>query len=431
MISKAKIVQIKPSSLVFIHAANALTGPDLSPVEDLFLVVEDGRISRIESKKAEHIAAEVKNSPHYYSLHPGLTLMPCLADAHIHLALKGKGLQSAQREQRIPGLIRTRLKDELAAMAAMGIGLVRDGGDLLSLNLAAKDMVENHSCSGPKVIATGEALRSSGGYGSFLGRSYLSRREIESRIETLSLSGVDQVKVVLSGIVSFSRYGVVEGPLMPLEDLVLIVNLAREMKLKVMAHASSEKAVILAIEAGVNSVEHGYFISRDSLKKMAAKGITWVPTVIPVAAQVRSPLVEDKNPGEVEVIRRTYRKQLEKIVCAHEAGVTLGIGTDSGAQGVEHGRALLDEILLYSECGLPASAVLKSVTLNNAAILGCEKDAGSIEIGKKTYLIAVRGNPLENIGAVGSAELHFMPVMENSISHCAKERTSNASCGCL
>lgn len=96
--------------MVFIHAAKALTGPDLSPVEDLFLVVEDGRISRIESKKAEHIATEVKNSPHYYSLHPNLTLMPCLADAHIHLALNRKSLQSAEREHSIPGLFRTRLK---------------------------------------------------------------------------------------------------------------------------------------------------------------------------------------------------------------------------------------------------------------------------------------------------------------------------------
>jgi imidazolonepropionase-like amidohydrolase len=416
MISCAKIIQIKPNSTIYIHAAKALSGPDLSPAEDLLLVVENGRISGLEFKKQEDIAAEVKNSPHYYSLHAGLTLMPCLADAHVHLALNGKGLKSAERERSVPGLFRARLKDDLAAIAAMGIGFVRDGGDSLLLNLEAKDMVENNSYAGPKVIATGEALRASDGYGSFLGRGFSSRSELVSQIEKLTLCGVDQVKVVLSGVVSFSKFGVVEGPLMPLEDLVFLVNRARELKLKVMGHASSEKAVNLAIEAGVDSVEHGYFLSRDSLKKMAAKGIAWVPTVIPVAAQVRPPLLGGKSPGEVELIRRTCREQLEKIVCAHEVGVTLGIGTDSGALGVDHGCALIDEILLYSECGLPASAVLKSATVNNAVILGCEKDAGFIEKGKKPHLIAVQGNPLYNIEAVGSAALHFMPVTGNTSS---------------
>ena len=421
MISNAKVIQIKPNNITYIHAAKALTGSDLSPADDLFLVVEDGRISRLEFKKQEHIAAEVKNSPYYYSLHNDLTLMPCLADAHVHLALNGKGLKSAELERSSSGLFRARLKSDLAAIAAMGIGFVRDGGDNLLLNLEAKDLVENHSCLGPKVITTGEALRPLEGYGSFLGRGYSSRSEIESQIEKLSLSGVDQIKVVLSGVVSFSRYGVVEGPLMSLEDLVFIVDRARDMKVKVMAHASSEKAVILAIESGVDSVEHGYFISRDSLNKMAAKGIAWVPTVIPVAVQVRSPLLEGKTLFEVEVIGRTYREQLEKIAYAHEAGVTLGVGTDSGAPGVDHGRALLDEIVLYSECGLPASAVLKSATLNNAVILGCEKDAGSIEMGKKPYLIAVQGNPLENIRAVGAAAMHFIPATGNTSGRCAKE----------
>ena len=181
MISYAKIIQIKPESIIYIHAAKALSGPDLSTVDDLLLVVKDGRISRLEFKKEEHIASEMKNSPHYYSLHEGLTLMPCQADAHVHLALNGKGLKSAARERSTSGLFRERLQDDLAAIAAMGIGFVRDGGDNLLLNLEAKDMIENHSYSGPEVITTGEALRPLGGYASI--------SEIESQIETLSLSG--------------------------------------------------------------------------------------------------------------------------------------------------------------------------------------------------------------------------------------------------
>jgi imidazolonepropionase-like amidohydrolase len=410
MSSGAKIIQIKPNSISFIHAAKALTGPNLTPVDDLFLVIEAGRISRLEIKKANNIAAEVKNSPHFYLLHTGLTLMPCLVDAHVHLALNGEGLKSAEHERSSAGLFKARAKGDLAAMAAMGIGLVRDGGDKLSLNLDVKDLVKKHVCVGPKVIATGEALRHTDGYGAFLGRGFSYRKEIISQIEALYLSGVDQLKVVVSGVVSFSSYGVVEGPLMPFEDLAFIVKQAGDLKLKVMAHASSEKAVALAVKAGVDSIEHGYFISRDNLRKLADQGIAWVPTVIPVAAQLRPPLLKSKTAHEVEVIDRTYREQLEKIVYAQEIGVILGVGTDSGAAGVKHGRALLDEILLYSECGLPAAAVLKAATANNAIILGCEKEAGSIERGKKPYLIAAQGNPLENIKALGSAVMHFMPV---------------------
>jgi imidazolonepropionase-like amidohydrolase len=406
---KTQIIQCKPNGRFYIHAAKALAGPNLSLVDDLFLVIEDGRISGLEIKKAEQIPPELKTSFHYYSLPSALTLMPCLSDAHLHLALNGKGLKQAAREPGSSGLVTARLKVDLAAIAALGIGIIRDGGDKLSINRKAKDLVNKHSFVGPKIIATGEALRPLDGYGAFLGRGFSSQGEITSQIEALSLSGVDQIKVVVSGVVSFSSYGEVEGPLIPYEDLAFIVKQARDMELKVMAHASSDQAVTLAVKAGVDSVEHGYFVSQDNLKKMADKGIAWVPTVIPVAAQIRPPLLKSKTALEAEVINCTYREQLEKIFYAHAIGVVLGVGTDSGAAGVEHGRALLDEIMLYSECGLPALAVLKAVTVSNAIILGCEKDAGSIERGKKPYLVAMQGNPLENIRAVGAAVMHFMP----------------------
>ncbi|WP_051275809.1 metal-dependent hydrolase family protein [Desulfovirgula thermocuniculi] len=328
---------------------------------------------------------------------PGCTVLPGLVDCHVHLGLgNGEGLPQI-----------------LAAYPARGILAVRDGGDAAGLGLAAARRVAGGDLEGPLVVACGRALFKKGGYGSFLGRG-LEPAELEEAVGALVREGARQIKVLVSGLVSFKEYGRVGPPQFGPEELRRIVTCARRHGLKVMAHASGEEAVRLAVEAGVDSVEHGYFLTRELLWRMAEKGVAWVPTVIPVAAQLKEGLREKHGPRERGVIARTVSRQLEMIALAREAGVKLGVGTDAGAAGVAHGRSFLEEILLYREAGLSPADVLTAATAGGAEVLGLEHFLGRLAPGRPAYLLAVEGNPWEDLEALGRVKYVIRPVIKES-----------------
>jgi imidazolonepropionase-like amidohydrolase len=405
-------IYIKPDRDYYLWAPLALTGSDFTAEQNLLLHISGGRINYRQILPADLIPLAVKAHENFIPLTEKTTLLPSLIDAHTHLALDGDDYKRSRIcwnnwQTMLPRL--EKVKDQYLQA---GIAYIRDGGDLAGINLKAKRYFYNESECGLQVVSTGEAVRPKNGYGAFLGRGYSTPKEIEGLIESLVLSGVDQIKVVVSGVVSFECYGEVEGPLIPQDELTLVTSLAHHKGLKVMAHASSDAAVRLALKAGVDSVEHGYFLGRDSLKMMADKGIAWVPTIIPVAIQTRMPYSKERSAREIDVITRTCEEQIEKLSFAAELGVPLGVGTDGGASGVRHGVSLIEEMLLYAKSALDNRAILQAATVGNAAILGLGKEIGSLDIGQRANMIAVQGNPLDNLGALSAIATHFIPLWE-------------------
>lgn len=331
---------------------------------------------------------------------PSLTLLPGLVDCHIHLAMDGHNFQASLQGWGNRAALRQRIACDLQETLRHGITAVRDGGDLRRIGLWARNLVRHGKLEGPTVVATGQALGRHGMYGSFLGPGVTGTGEALGLIRNLYRQGVDQVKVVASGIVSLSHFGKV-GPLhFPDADLKKIVQAAHSYGLKVMAHASSDQAVRACIRAGVDSIEHGYFASSATLAAMADTPTWWVPTLIPVA-------VRDDYPGcDPDVVRRTWQLHLQKVAEAHRLGVNLAVGTDAGSPGVPHGGRYLDELRLLSQAGLPSLDLLRAATMNGARLLGLEQDIGTLATGKKALIIGVAGNPLENLDTLSN--IHFL-----------------------
>jgi len=401
-------IPVDPLKTYYIWTPLALTGADLLPEKNVLIEIKDTRIMSIRWMSQDQLPLSVTKNPGFICFKDNVTLMPCLIDAHVHLALDGKKIEhpaglSAQKE-----LPRQRIMQTLQDTGDSGIGAVRDGGDLKGINLSIKRNITNRNYCGPQIVATGQALRRKGSYGSFLGNGYTTASEIPGLIQSLKAAGADQVKVIASGIASFFEYGLVKGPVLSSDELRVVTGLARNLKLKVMAHASSAEAVAGVVEAGVDSVEHGYFVNNHTLQNMADKQVAWIPTIIPVAAQAREPLCIERTAGEIEVIKRLYEEQLEKLSIAAKAGVPLGIGTDAGAGGVEHASNLVEEMLLYSKAPLENRSILRAATTVNAKILGLEKDMGRIEKDYKAALIAVKGNPLEDLSRLKDIIAHLL-----------------------
>ncbi|HBD09910.1 MAG TPA: hypothetical protein DCZ69_16795 [Syntrophobacteraceae bacterium] len=321
------------------------------------------------------------------------TVIPALVDCHVHLSLSGKRdpdlrqRQVAMAFERARSVIRGHLVDHLAR----GIMAVRDAGDHCGHSLRfRRELVATESL--PLVVhCAGRAWHARGRYGKVLGRAPAAG---ESLVDALRRSDedVDQLKVIHSGINSLNEFGQATAPQFAFEDLRNAVSLARDRGLPTMVHANGEQPVGEAIAAGCRSIEHGYFMGLANLQAMVENGVTWVPTVNPMAALAGEASI---SPRQREIAARTVDHQLEQLRQARILGVTVALGTDSGSFGVLHGRAVAEELRLLIEAGFSLESAIQSATTHGARLLGLTEAMGCLAPGFPASFIVVRGSPAE------------------------------------
>ena len=265
---------------------------------------------------------------------------PLPVDTHVHLSLGGDPLDNVRRQ------------------LAAGVAVVRDAGDRDGL------LDEVKLPSSLEVIRTGPAIFKKGSYGSFLGEN----REF-SLAEKIERSPSSFVKVIFTGMVSFDVYGEVGPQQWSFSELSEIVGMATSFGKKVMVHVNSDQACLEAVKAGVHSLEHGYFIAPETLEIMAEKGVYWTPTVAAMANQSRDPDNRFSS-AQLAIIEHNYKRHMEMIQFAHENGVKLTIGTDSGSYNVPHGSSFLREMEIFAESGIAVAEVWKIATTNGCGLLG-------------------------------------------------------------
>ncbi len=403
-----KFIPLTELPSAYIWSARALTGPFLRRRDHLLVRLQSGRVVSMEEVPRERLPREVENHPHFFDLGEDSTLMPALLDAHVHLALNGKGFRESVAQWDHPGDLWRRIRQDLYHYRQRGIGLVRDGGDVRGINLeVAQYQEQGGNLDLPGVLAPGQALRREDSYGSFLGGGFANTVEMQDSLRRLISRKVDHLKVLLSGIVSFKKYGKVAPTSVSLEELEYLVQEAHAQGLKVMAHASSEEAINLAIKAGVDTLEHGYFISEASLKEMAQRSIVWIPTLLPVAVQTREPFNRYWSGEELEVINRTVIDQQKRLSRARELGVPVGLGTDAGAGGVRHGLSLLEEMQLYAQAGWTPKDILQSAVSVNAQAMGIPSSDTVLDVNSSPHLIGIRGDPLDDLCSLGIVDWFF------------------------
>lgn len=395
-----KIVRLGCFPEIVLRAGLLIDRTGRPPVKNAAITIEKGAVRHILPAGAVSPGAGEIDCGH-------LTILPGLVDCHVHLALDGVNFEESLKRWEHKEALAKHLAASLEETLNAGVLAVRDGGDRSSIGLAAGRLTGRENIP-PLILAAGRALRKKGGYGSFLGAG-LTAPGIKAAVREVAAAGAAQVKVLVSGIVSFRGYGKV-GPLQfSREELQTLVSEAHGLGLRVMAHASSDEGTSLAVQCGVDSLEHGYFVSEDTLARMAEAGTAWVPTIIPVAAQTREPLKSSYSSSQLGVIEKTYRRQQRLVETARRLGVTIGVGTDAGASGVRHGLSYVEELKLLAEAGLPPEEVIRAATANGAAILGLTDTLGRITPGMKAFLAGYRGNPLTDINILKNPAVVFIP----------------------
>ena len=267
---------------------------------------------------------------------------PGYVDAHVHLR-DAAGLADAEK----------------AGVVAMRDAGTRDGA---CLRISGPDT--------PAVISAGWALCKRGGYGSLFGVSLDSREQIAGEIQKLKKAGAGIIKVIASGMVSLKRPGEITVGGFGRDELRFIVETARMNGLEVMAHANGEAAIVNAAEAGVRSVEHGFFMTEKALGSLHKNNVFWVPTA---GALQRAAQQTDVGHEVKLFIERTIDGHLALVRKAFERGVPLAVGTDAVLPDRRYRSFYEAELSYLLRAGIPRDAVLTIACDGGKKLLGAKE----------------------------------------------------------
>ncbi|MGE4565506.1 MAG: amidohydrolase family protein [Victivallaceae bacterium] len=287
--------------------------------------------------------------------------LPALAECHCHLFLDGDELDADRRKAYLEAGFDTWLatgKRNLERCRELGIGIIRDAGDVHGVNGQLRDLA---AAMGITLISAGKAIRKAGRYGSFMALEVSTPAEIEAAAAAVAANS-GTLKIVLSGIIDFANGKVKGEPQFTLEELRHLVDAGHRHGLKSFVHCSGEAGLKLAVAAGVDSIEHGFFMTPAILEAMAAKQIAWTPTFIPVEFQYREPQYGNWDEPTREKLRAILDNHANSLRLAVEYGVPLLTGSDAGSFGVRHGYGLLEELNLMRQTGMSLEAVLTAAT---------------------------------------------------------------------
>jgi len=286
-------------------------------------------------------------------------------------------------------VISTHLQDVIQC----GIAAVRDGGDGHGHTLRYKH--ENRESFNPAVQlkTAGKAWHQAGRYGKLIGDC---PEPGESLSEALAKSMTrpdpvcpDHIKIVNSGLNSLTCFGKETKPQFSMQEMTAVVKFARWMNLPVMVHANGKLPVQIAVESGCSSIEHGFFMGRNNLEKLAERQIVWIPTAITMKAYSEW-LLPASNEAETAI--RNLEHQIGQMMLARKLGVPIALGTDSGSLGVFHGYSAKEELKLFQEAGFSVSEAIQCATLNGARLLGIP-NLGSLQPGKRACFTVIDGPP--------------------------------------
>ncbi|MCB1436210.1 MAG: amidohydrolase family protein [Rhodobiaceae bacterium] len=323
-------------------------------------------------------------------------LMPGLVEAHAHLLLDGAKLELDARSAYLKASDEEMMETgrrNLTANLAAGVTVIRDAGDRFGVNHRIRAEAAKANRLMPDIRSPGLAIRKPKKYGAFMAIEVDTPEEIVAGINQLLKTG-DDLKILLTGIIDFEAGQVKGKPQFDIAEAQLIVETARKRGRPTFAHCSGADGLEIAIAAGIDSIEHGFFMTDELLEKMVHRGIAWVPTFSPVHFQWARPDIVGWNEETVGHLRRIVDSHLEHVGKAAQLGGLLVAGSDSGSHGVPHGSALVDEMFFFLEAGLTMDQTLRSATSLPRRLWG----VGSADIvaGGRADFITLAGSPYDD-----------------------------------
>jgi imidazolonepropionase-like amidohydrolase len=402
-------------SVIAIKAARLIDGTGAPPIANAVIIVTNDTITAVGSNLAIPPGAKVIDLG-------DATLLPGLIDAHTHLIGRTLGEPGWDNESTrdFPGYGAIRGVENANKTLLAGITTVRNVGAAYFNDMALRQAINEGHAVGPRIQTAGHAIGITGGHCDDNGLNpNLPERgpkdgvangveEVRRAVRYQVKYGADVIKTCATGGV-LSEGDAVGATQYSFEELKALVDEANKLDRKVAAHAHGTEGIKLATRAGVSSIEHGSFLDEEGAKMMAQRGTYLVPTLSAgetVENAAKSGVLKGQRAEKALSAAAGLRNAIKLAQANH---VPIAMGTDAGVG--PHGTNAHELTLMVEWGGMHPLDAITSATMGSARLLGWDKKIGSLTTGKLADIIAVPGDPLQNIRQVE----HVNFVMKNGV----------------
>jgi imidazolonepropionase-like amidohydrolase len=390
------------SAATLIHAGRLIDGVSSAPRERVTIVVDGGRIAAIESGfRAAGAGDEAVDLS-------GATVLPGFMDMHVHLTSEYSrtseidSVKKSEADRAYDSVVYARR----TLMA--GFTAVRNLGDQWNTSIALRRAIDAGKVEGPRIFTSGRSIGTRGGHADASNSFGPFLTSEDPRLDTVCngaddcreavrqryKDGADSIKITATGgVLSIAKSG--SAPQFTDLELVAVISTAHDYGMKVAAHAHGAEGIRRAVRNGIDSIEHGTFADDEGIRLMKEEGTHYVPTISAgrwVYDHAQDP---DYFPAIVRPKALEVGPQIQQTFArAWKAGVRIMFGTDCGV--CAHGDNA-KEFGYMVEAGMPVMDAIRSATIVPARYLGVDDRLGSLEPGKTADIVAVPGNPLDDV----------------------------------
>lgn len=388
----------------YIHCGKLVDTEKGKVLNEMTVVVENDRILRVEngySASNEGVQLiDLKNK----------TVLPGLIDMHVHI--EGESNPRAYLDRFTQNEADIAFKSTVYARKTLmaGFTTVRDLGGS-GVNIALRNAIDNGTVTGPRIFTAGKSLATTGGHGDptngrkkelmgdpgpkdgVVNSPEDGRKAVRQRYK----EGADVIKITATGgVLSVAKSG--DNPQFTVEEIRAITETAKDYGMLTAAHAHGDLGMQRAILGGINTIEHGSYMSEKTMEMMKEYKVFMVPTISAGKKVVEKAKIPGYFPDVVAKKAIEVGAQIhETFAIAYKKGVPIAFGTDAGV--FPHGENAI-EFGYMVEAGMPPMEAIQSATLTNAKLLGMSDQLGQINNGYLADIIAVDSDPTENVSTL-------------------------------
>jgi imidazolonepropionase-like amidohydrolase len=378
---------------VVIRNVSLIDGTGAMPVPGSALISEGRRITWIgpEAQLPEGAAETALDGG-------GGTVMPGLINCHVHLANDGSPDLFGQAGRDSVTIAALRGYKNLQLTLESGVTSVRDCGAASGIAIDLARAVEDGLVPGPRIRAAGRVITMTGGHGHFIGREADGPDGVRAATRAEIKAGAHFIKAMATG-------GVLTPGVIPTQtalqqdELEQVAREAHNAGRRAACHAIGNGGIKNAIRAGIDSIEHGFYLDDEALQLAIDHGTVLVPTLIAVNQIVNNGGTGAIPDWVVEKAESESGHHRDSFGAAVKAGMKIAAGTDAGTPFNPHDY-MATEMALMVEYGLAPMAAIVAATRTAAYNLGLDPDIGTLEVGRIADVIVVSGDPATDIGAM-------------------------------
>jgi len=362
-----------------------------APIRDAVVVIEDERIQAIGPRASTSVPPGARVIPM-----EGRWLIPGLMNMHVHLALNLPGASRIYNET--PDSMVLRSLDNAQKSLHSGVTTIRLTGSDAGVDFTLKRAIDAGMFDGPRIHTAGSSIVATGGHGK---TEVNGPAEFSRAVREQVRAGATWIKLGISGGISDTHGDIGASPFTDAE-LTTAIEVAHRNGVKVTGHTGSPIASEVAIDAGIDAFEHGYFLTPPVLRKMKQKGVWYIPTIVVSQSGAKEFYRKiGSPPWYLDRVDSVGKAHIQSLRDAIAAGVSIALGTDQYPWEPNEGTtATVREAEIYVDAGMTPAQALRAATIEPARMLGVDNEVGVLKAGFYADIVALDADPTADIAAL-------------------------------